>query len=44
MELTKTEFAHIKEVVESAADEQLVTLSELQLVLVGGGSGDISTH
>ena len=40
MEMTKIE-AHEVEVVADAAQQGVLTLSDVQLALVGGGQGDI---
>ena len=44
MEIVKGELNAVKEVVENVVELELKELSELQLALVGGGSGDVLFH
>jgi hypothetical protein len=41
MESTKVEFAVVEEAIEQANAEQLKQLADLQLVLMGGGCGEV---
>lgn len=41
MEVVKSELSAVKEVVDNAVELQLAELNDLQLALVGGGSGDV---
>ena len=41
MEISKLETKVLEELVNDIQDEQLRTLTECQLVLVGGGIGDV---
>lgn len=41
MEFTKTEMAIVKQTEADGVKQEVRDLSELQLALVGGGSGDI---
>ena len=41
MENTKIEIARIEEVVKDVSEQQIRELNELQLALIGGGSGDV---
>ena len=44
MEFNKKEAAAVVETVESAAQDQLIELRDVQLALVGGGAGDVVFH
>lgn len=44
MEYAKKEIAVLEQAVADAAEEQIRELNELQLLLVGGGSGDVVFH
>ena len=41
MEIAKIEIAHVQEVVKEVSEQQIRELNELQLALIGGGSGDV---
>jgi len=41
MEMTKIEAHEVEVVVADAAQQSVLTLSDIQLALVGGGQGDI---
>ena len=40
MELSKVEIALVEEAAESANESSIVSLNDLELALVGGGSGE----
>ena len=44
MEFTKRETAAVAETIETAVQDQVVELEEMQLALVGGGAGDVVFH
>jgi hypothetical protein len=41
MEITKREIEIVERTAEEAREKEFVELSQLQLVLVGGGSGEV---
>ena len=42
MEISKREFVVVEEAVREFSDEMIRELGELELALVGGGSGDVT--